>query len=126
MPGNDEIYGRYLGDIYQLTNCILDSGATCHMTPHVSVFIPCSLEDTEKYIEVADGHYVTAKQKGQIQVRMCDDNRDPFISRFHHVLLAIHLCNRLFFIIKLMNSGNNCLSHKGFCVVYFGNKKKFW
>ena len=38
----------------------------CHMTPQVSDFIPVSLEDTEKYIEVADGHHVTAKQKGQV------------------------------------------------------------
>ena len=35
------------------------------MTPHVSVFIPGLLEDTDKYIEIADGHHVTAKQKGQ-------------------------------------------------------------
>ena len=35
----------------------------CHMTPEVSDFIPGSLEDTDKYIGVADGHSVTAKQK---------------------------------------------------------------
>ena len=44
------------------------------MTPEVSDFIPGSLEDTDKYIEVADGHHVTAKQKGQVRIRMCDDN----------------------------------------------------
>ena len=33
------------------------------MTPQVSDFIPGSLEDMDKYIEVADGYYVTAKQK---------------------------------------------------------------
>ena len=32
------------------------------MTPQVSDYVPGSLEDTDKYIEVADGHYVTAKQ----------------------------------------------------------------
>ena len=39
----------------------------CHMTPHVSVFIPGSLEDTDKHTEVVDGHHVTAKKKGQLR-----------------------------------------------------------
>ena len=34
-------------DSLQLTNWILSSGATCHMTPEVSDFIPGSLEDTD-------------------------------------------------------------------------------
>ena len=46
----------------QLTNWILDSGATCHMTPEVSDFITGSLEDMDKCIEVADGHHVTQKK----------------------------------------------------------------
>ena len=48
------------GDSSQLTNWILDSGATCHMTPEVMDFIPGSLEDADKFIEVADGHHVTS------------------------------------------------------------------
>ena len=36
------------GDSLQLTNWILDSGATCHMTPEFTDFIPGSLEDTDK------------------------------------------------------------------------------
>ena len=40
------------------------------MTPQVSYFIPGSLEDTDKHIEVADVHHVTANQKGQVQKYM--------------------------------------------------------
>ena len=58
----------------QLNNWVLDFGATCHMTPEVSDFIPGSLEHTDKYIEVADGNHITAKQKVQVQIKMCDDN----------------------------------------------------
>ena len=47
---------RDFGGSYKLTNWILDSGATCHMTPKVSDFRTGALEDTDKYIEVADGH----------------------------------------------------------------------
>ena len=50
-------------------------------------FVPGSLEDTDKYIEVADGHHVTAKQKGQVRIKMCNDNEKPFIATLHNVLL---------------------------------------
>ena len=39
------------------------------MTPEVLDFIPGSLEDTDKHIEVVDRHYVTAKQKGQVRIK---------------------------------------------------------
>ena len=38
--------------------------------------------------------------------------------------MAPDLCNRLFLIIMLMKAGHTCLSHKGFCTVYFGAKNK--
>ena len=82
----------------------------CHMTPQVQDFIPGSLEDTDKYIEVADVHHVTL----QIQIKMCNDNGDYFIATLHNVLLAPDLCNRLFSIITLMNSGHSCLFHREF------------
>ena len=72
MSRNDERKSEKYGDSSQLTNWILDSGATCHMTPEVSYLIPGSLEDTYKFIEVADGHHVTAKQKGQVRIIMFD------------------------------------------------------
>ena len=54
---------------------------------------------------------------------MCDNNGYPFIATLHNVLLAQDLCDRLFSIITLMNSGNTCLFHKGFGIVYFGAKE---
>ena len=93
------------------------------MTPEVSDIIPGTLEDTDKYIEVVDGHHVTAKQKCQVQIQMCDDNGKYFIATLHNVLLAPDLCDKLFSIIMLMNTGHNFLFHKGFCTVYFGAEK---
>ena len=66
MSDNDECPSGRFGDSSQLTNWILDSGATCHMTPNVSYFIQGLLEDTYKHIEVADVHHITEKQKGQV------------------------------------------------------------
>ena len=63
MSGNEESSIRYFSDSLQLTNWILDSGATCHMAPQVSDFIPGLLEDMDKYIEVSDVHHVSAKKK---------------------------------------------------------------
>ena len=36
----------YFGDRLQLTNWILESSATCHMTPEISYYIPGSLVET--------------------------------------------------------------------------------
>ena len=91
MSSNDKRSSEKYGDSLQLTNRILDSGATCLMIPEVSDFIPGSLEDTDKYIEVADVHHVTAKQKGQVRIKMCDNNGKPFIETLHNVLLAPYL-----------------------------------
>ena len=90
------------------------------MTPELLDFIPVSLEDTDKYIEVADGHHVTAKQKGQVGIKMCNNNGKTFIATLYNVLLAPDLCERLFSIITLMNAGHTFLFHKDFCTMYFG------
>ena len=79
MSDNDECSSRDFGDSSQLTNWILDSGATCYMTPNVSNFIPGLLEDTDKHIEVSDIHHIMAKQKRQVQIKVYDDNGDTFI-----------------------------------------------
>ena len=44
MSDNDRCPSRNFGDSSQLTNWILDSVATCHMTTEASDFIPGSLE----------------------------------------------------------------------------------
>ena len=93
------------------------------MTLEVTDFISGSLEDTDKFIEVADGYHVTAKQEGSVRIQMCDDNGKTFVATLYNVLLAPDLCNRLFSIITLMNTGHTCLFHKGFCMVYFGAKE---
>ena len=124
MSSDDERKSEKYSDSSQLTNWILDSGATFHMTPEVSYFIPGSLEDMDKYIEAADGNHVTAGKKGQVRIQMCNDNGKIFIATLYNVLLAPDLCDRLFSIITLMNAGHTCIFHKGFCTVYFGSEKK--
>ena len=66
MSNDDERKSIKYGDSSQLNNWIVDSGATCHLTPEVTDFIPGSLEDTDKFIEVTDGNHVTAKQEGSV------------------------------------------------------------
>ena len=110
MSSDDERESKEYGDSSQLTNWILVSGATCHMKPEVTDFIPGSLEDTDKFIEVADGHHVTAKQKGSVRIQMCDDNGKKIVATLYNVLLAPDLCDRLFSIINVMIKNN--LSHK--------------
>ena len=59
VSGNDECPSRNFVDSLQLTNQILDSGATCYMTPEVSDFIAILLEERDKHIEVAEEHQIT-------------------------------------------------------------------
>ena len=54
MSTNVKIPKRDYGYSSQLTNWILDSRATCHMTPYISDFIPGLMVEAYKYIEVAD------------------------------------------------------------------------
>ena len=42
----------------------------------------------DKYIEFADGHHVTEKQKGQVRIKMCDNNENKFVATLYNVLLA--------------------------------------
>ena len=80
MSSNAETPRRDFGDSLQLTNWILDSGATCHMTPDISNVIPESLAETDKYIEIVDVHFVTAKKSGEVQINIGDNNVKPFIA----------------------------------------------
>ena len=82
MSSNNECSSVKYADSLQLTNWLLDPGATCNMTLEVSDFIPETLEDTDKYIEVADGYHLMAKQKGQVQIQMCNNNGKLFITTF--------------------------------------------
>ena len=74
------------------------------MTPEISNVIPGSLVKIDKYIEVADGHFVTAKQTGLVQIKMCDNNGKPFIDTLYNIILSPDLCDQLFSIVKIMNS----------------------
>ena len=66
MSDNEKCPSRDFGDSSQLTNRILDSVATCRMTPQGLDVIPGQLEDMDKNIKVAYGHHVTTRQKGQV------------------------------------------------------------
>ena len=109
MSGNDESFSINYGDSFILTNWILYLVATFHMTPQDSDFLTGSLEDKDKYIEIADGGQVMVKQKVQFRKTMRDNNRDTFIATLHNVILAPDICKGLFSMITLMNSGHHFL-----------------
>ena len=64
MFTNAEIPRSDYVDSSQLTNWILDSSGTCHMTPDFSDLIPISMVETNKYIYSVDEYFITAKQTG--------------------------------------------------------------
>ena len=99
MSDNNECPIRDFSDSSQLINWVLDSGATCHMKPKVSGFIPGSLENTDKHVEVSYGNQVKTKQRGKSRINICDDNGDTFIATLHNILLESDLYGRIFSII---------------------------
>ena len=114
ISGKNKNPGTYFDESLQLTNYFLGSGSTYHMTPQVSDFILGSLEDMDKYIEFYYGHYVTEKQKKQVQIKKkCDNNGNTFIAPLHNVLLAQDLFDLPNIIITLLNFGHACLFYKG-------------
>ena len=54
----------------------------------------------DKYDEVADGHYIIAKQKGQVQIKICNNNGDPLIATLYNVLLAPDLHDGFFQLLR--------------------------
>ena len=124
MSGNDKCPSGKFGDSLQLINCIVESVAKCNMTSEFSYFIPGPYEETDKHIEIVDGHHVTAEKKGQVQIKINNNNGDTFITTLHNVLLAPDLCDRLFSIITLMNLGHTCLFQKGVFTVYSEQNRK--
>ena len=93
MSGNENFSSIYFGDISQLNSLVLDSGEKCYMTTQIFDLIPGSLEDTDKYIAIGDGHYVMAKKKGQVKILMCYNTRiissQRSIGYFWHRIYAI-------------------------------------
>ena len=77
----------------------------------------------DKYIEVADGHHATAKQKGKLQIKMCGNNRDTFVATLHNVLWN-QIYAIIILIITSIDLGHTCLFHKGFCTLYFRDREK--
>ena len=126
MSDNGKFPSGNFDESSQLTNWILYYGAMCHMTPEVSDFVAGSLEYTDKHIEVTDGYHVTAKQKGQVQIKMCDNNGYDFIETLYNVLLEPDLCDRLFSIITLMDQDIIFYSKKVFARCTLDKKRKMW
>ena len=112
MSSNDERSSKKYGDSSQLINWILDSGATCHMNQKFRI----SFQDHQRI------RINTLKLRTDITSRR--NKKIFFIATLHSVLLSPDLCNRLFSIITLVNSGHNYLFTKGFAQCTQKKKRK--
>ena len=50
------------------------------MTLEILDWIPGSFEETDKYIEVVDGHFFKAKQTGEVQINVFDNTGKPSVA----------------------------------------------
>ena len=88
---------------------------------HVS-FVHCVAKLLHYYHLLQSIRCKTIFEKGQVRIKMSNDNGNTFIATLYNVLLAPDLCDRLFLIITLMNSEHTCIFQKWFFNVYFGAK----
>ena len=68
--------------------------------------MPVSFVETNKYIQVVNDNFVTAKKTGEVQIKIWDNNGKPFIPKLYNALFATDLCNQFFSDGKLLNSGH--------------------
>ena len=59
----------------------MDSGAACHMKSEILDFIPVSLVETDKYIEVVDGNFDASKQTGEVKIKFMVTMGQPSLLR---------------------------------------------
>ena len=87
--------------VHDLYNWVMDSGATCHMTPHESDFLPETVRSANKVVEVADGHTVPATLCGTVLVITSTDLGQKINLRIEDVLLVPNLERRLFSLMYI-------------------------
>jgi hypothetical protein len=56
-----------------LRDCLIDSGASSHMTPHAEDFI-LNVEESHAVVQIADGALIRAELCGTVQIRIQDLN----------------------------------------------------
>ena len=81
---------------HDLSNWVMDSGATCHMTPYESDFEHNSVSHTQKGVEDADGHNVPANLSSTILIRTKNDAGENITICLIAVLCVPHLERHLF------------------------------
>ena len=57
-----------------MSNWLIDSGASAHMTHFITDLIPETIYEIDKIVEVADGTETHSKRAGTTIINMLDDN----------------------------------------------------
>ena len=92
MSNNAAIPRRDYGYSSQLTHWVLDSGATCHMTPDISYCIPAHLWKQINISMLNMGIFHSKKNRISSN-KMRDNNVKPFVATLNNLLLSPDLCN---------------------------------
>ena len=93
--------------VHDLNNWVMDSGATCHMTPYKNDFVNDSKNSEDKVVEVVDGYTVPAKSSGTIIIKTTSNQGDSINLRIKGVLHVPHLSRRLFSLMSIIKEGHD-------------------
>ena len=122
-PPISEIQPSNPNDLY---NWVMDSGCTCHMTPHRSDFIKGSEIQVDRVIEVADGFTVPATVSGSIRLHVTNDDGEDINLRLEGVLHVSELSRRLFSLMALIEQDHtvNLSKQHGVQIKFDGESSK--
>ena len=98
----------------------MDSGCTCHMTPHKSEFLPNTFVHEHKMIEVADGSSTLVEFSGTVHLHIFTETHEKLILTLQNVLYVPTLSRCLFYLTSLIEQGYDVkLSRKKGVQIFF-------
>jgi hypothetical protein len=109
-----------IGDPSNLQNYLPDSGATQHMTPHLSDLIDM-VEGQNLGVEAADGHVIRCSVTGRIWISMLDDNGQKLSAFLTDVMYVPGLSRRLFSVTQFAQHGHHAMIQQHGTVLLFGS-----
>ena len=105
---------------HDLSNWVMDSGCTCHMTPFKSDFLHHTLVHENKIVEVADGNSIPATLSGTINLHVYTAKHEKLLLTLQNVLFVPTLSRRLFSLMSLIEQGHDVrLSRTKGVQIYF-------
>ena len=109
-----------------ISNWVIDSGASAHMSPFLSDFVHGKMVSVSKIVQVADEYETPCNHKGQTHpLQMTSNNGKTVTAKMEHVLYVPTLNQHLMSVPCLTRSGHGVFFGDHYIRVYFGQNMDY-